>query len=176
MAVADPRYPIGKFTPPATIELADRKAAISAIAKMPEYLRTALRDLDTIQLNTPYRDGGWSIRQVVHHVADSHGIAFYRVRRALTEDWPAIKTYDEAAWANLADSRNAPINGSLALITALHGRWVELLESMSGADFDKGYDHPEMGRVPLARALALYDWHSRHHTAHIVGVSARLGW
>jgi len=132
MAVADPRYPIGKFTPPATIELADRKAAISAIAKMPEYLRTALRDLDTIQLNTPYRDGGWSIRQVVHHVADSHGIAFYRVRRALTEDWPVVHGYDERAFAALADSI-APAEWSVELIEAIHARWILVLNSLSDA-------------------------------------------
>jgi hypothetical protein len=170
------RYPIGHFSPPAGSTPELRAAQIETLRLLPERLCATVSGLTDAQLDTPYRHDGWTVRQVVHHIADSHANAYIRCKLALTEDWPTIKPYDEAAWANLADSRSAPIEGSLALITALHGRWVELLESMTGADFDKGYDHPEMGRVPLARALALYDWHSRHHTAHIVGVRARLGW
>ena len=175
--VADPRYPVGKFTPPATITIADRKSAINALEKMPEYLRSALRDLDTIQLNTPYREGGWSIRQVVHHVADSHANAYVRFRLALTEEWPTIKPYEEAAWAELADARSLPVGVSLDLLTALHARWVSLLESLTEEDFLKGYVHPAAGgRQNLAQVLALYDWHSRHHTAHITNLRKRMGW
>jgi hypothetical protein len=131
--------------------------------------------LDDSQLDTPYRDGGWTVRQVVHHVADSHANSYVRFKLALTEDWPTIKGYDEAAWANLADS-GLPIEVSLTMIEALHGRWVGLLESLSDDDFQKGFAHPEMGRQNLARALALYDWHSRHHTAHITSLRVRQGW
>jgi hypothetical protein len=170
------RYPIGRFSPPVGSAHELRAAHIETVRRLPERLRAAVSGLNQAQLDTPYRHGGWTVRQVVHHLADSHANAYIRCKLALTEDWPNVKPYDEAAWANLADSRNAPIDGSLALIAALHGRWVELLESLSDADFEKGYDHPEMGRVPLAKALALYDWHSRHHVAHIVGVRARMGW
>jgi hypothetical protein len=132
--------------------------------------------LSEAQLDTPYREDGWTVRQVVHHVADSHMNAYIRCKLALTEDWPTIKPYDEAAWANLPDSRWLPIDGSLALITALHRRWVELLEAMTDDDFRKGYNHPERGRADLAKTLSMYDWHSRHHTAHITRLRSRLGW
>jgi hypothetical protein len=128
------------------------------------------------QLDTAYREGGWTLRQVVHHIGDSHANCYIRFKLALTEDWPTIKTYDEAAWANLADSRWLPVEPSLELIAALHARWVDLLESLSEEDFHKGFAHPEMGRQNLAKVLALYDWHSRHHTAHITSLRARQGW
>jgi uncharacterized damage-inducible protein DinB len=169
------RYPIGRFTP-ASGNLPDLHAAqIETLRLLPERLRAAVNDLNDDQLDTVYREGGWTVRQVVHHVADSHANAYIRFKLALTEDWPVIKPYREAAWAKLADSR-LPIEVSLALTTALHERWVALLESLAEEDFQKGYTHPEMGRVSLATALAMYEWHSRHHVAHITNLRARQGW
>jgi uncharacterized damage-inducible protein DinB len=171
----DLRYPIGRFSLPASSTVEVRTAHIQTMRELSERLCAAVNGLDDSQLDTPYREGGWTARQVVHHVADSHANAYIRCKLALTEDWPTIKGYDEAAWAKLADSR-LPIEGSLALIEALHERWVALLESLSEEDFQKGYNHPEQGRRTLATALALYDWHSRHHTAHITSLRARQGW
>ena len=172
----DLRYPIGRFSPPATSVAGIRAAHIQTVRLLPERLRAAVAGLNDVQLDTPYREGGWTVRQVVHHLADSHAVAYIRCKLALTEDWPTIKPYDEAAWAKLADSRLLPVDVSLALIDALHARWVALLESLSEEDFQKGYNHPERGRVNLAKALAMYDCHSRHHTAHITGLRARQGW
>jgi hypothetical protein len=172
----DLRYPIGRFTPPASSLPSIRAAHIQTVRRLPERLRAVTAGLSDAQLNTPYREGGWTVCQVVHHLADSHANAYIRCKLALTEDWPTVKTYDEAAWANLEDSRTLPIDGSLSLIEALHGRWVALLESLSEEDFRKGYNHPEFGRQSLTRTLAMYDWHSRHHTAHIAGLRARQGW
>jgi uncharacterized damage-inducible protein DinB len=172
----DLRFPIGHFSPPASSMAGIRAAHIQTLRLLPERLRAAVSGLSDSQLDTPYREGGWTLRQVVHHVADSHANAYIRCKLALTEDWPTVKTYDEAAWANLADSRWLPVEPSLAFVAALHGRWVALLESLSEEDFQKGYEHPELGRQTLAKALALYDWHSRHHTAHIAGLRARQGW
>lgn len=172
----DLRFPIGRFSSPASSMAGVRAAHIQTLRLLPERLRAAVRGLNDSQLDTPYREGGWTLRQVVHHLADSHANAYIRCKLALTEDWPIVKTYDEAAWANLADSRLLPIEGSLALVEALHGRWVALLESLSDEDFQKGYEHPQQGRQNLAKALVIYDWHSRHHTAHITGLRARQGW
>ena len=171
----DPRYPIGRFAPPAMSLPGVRAAHIHTLRQLPERLRSAVSGLTDQQLDTPYREGGWTVRQVVHHVGDSHANCYVRVKLALTEDWPTIKTYDEAAWANLADSR-LPVESSLDFIEALHVRWVVLLESLSYEDFQKGFQHPEMGRQNLAKVLALYDWHSRHHTAHITSLRARQAW
>ena len=153
-----------------------RSAHMHTLRQLPERLRAAVSGLTDQQLDTPYRQGGWTVRQVVHHVGDSHANCYIRFKLALTEDWPTIKTYDEAAWANLADSRWLPVEPSLAFIEALHARWVGLLESLSDEDFQKGFQPPELGRQNLAKVLALYDWHSRHHTAHITSLRARLGW
>jgi hypothetical protein len=153
-----------------------RAAQIQTVRLLPERLRAAVAGLDDAQLDTPYREGGWTVRQVVHHLADSHAVAYIRCKHALTEDWPTLRPYDEAAWAELADSRLLPIGVSLAIIEGLHARWVALLESLSEEDFQKGYNHPQRGREILARSLAIYDWHSRHHTAHITGLRARQGW
>jgi uncharacterized damage-inducible protein DinB len=172
----DLRFPIGRFSPPAMSLPGVRAAHIQTLRRLPERLRTATKDLTDHQLDTPYREGGWTVRQVVHHVADSHANCYIRFKLALTEDWPTVKPYDEKAWANLADSRWLPIDVSLAMIESLHGRWVGLLESLSDEDFVKGYEHPEQGRQNLAKVLALYDWHSRHHTAHITSLRARQGW
>jgi uncharacterized damage-inducible protein DinB len=169
------RYPIGHFTPPASYTSEVRTEGIETLRLLPQRLRAAVAGLDASQLDTPYREGGWTVRQVVHHVADSHANAYIRFKLALTEDWPTIKPYDEGAWANLADS-GQPIEGSLAMIEALHGRWVALLQALAEEDFQRGYTHPQMGRQSLATALALYDWHSRHHTAHITTLRTRQGW
>jgi hypothetical protein len=171
----DLRYPIGRFIPPASSQPGIRAAHIQTVRLLPERLRAAVAGLNDTQLDTPYREGGWTVRQVVHHLADSHAMAYARCKLALTEDWPTINPYNEAAWANLRDSK-LPIVVSLAMIEGLHGRWVALLESLSEDDFRKGFNHPERGRVDLAKALAMYDWHSRHHTAHITGLRARKGW
>jgi len=172
----DIRYPIGRFSPPASSMAGVRAAHIQTLRLLPERLRAAVIGLSESQLDTPYREDGWTLRQVVHHLADSHANAYIRFKLALTEDWPTIKPYYEAAWADLSDSRWLPIDGSLDLIEALHGRWVALLETLSDEDFRKGYVHPESGRQNLAQALAHYDWHSRHHTMHITNLRARKGW
>ena len=171
----DLRYPIGLFTPTAPSEPAMRAEQISVLRLLPGNIQTAVSGLSHTQLDTPYRQGGWTVRQLVNHIADSHANAYVRTKLALTEDWPTIKTYDEAAWARLADS-SLPIDGSIAMISALHERWVALLESLSEADFHRGYNHPELGRQELSSVLALYSWHSRHHTAHITNLRKRMCW
>jgi hypothetical protein len=172
---SDPRYPIGKFQPPPASTPVIRAAQIETLRQLPERLTTAVYDLNEAQLDTPYRDGGWTVRQVVHHFADSHANSYVRFKLALTEDWPTIKAYDEAAWARLPDSR-LPIEPSLSFISGVHARLVALLQSMSEEDFHKGFNHPERGRVTLATNLAIYDWHSRHHVAHITSLRERMGW
>jgi hypothetical protein len=171
----DLRYPIGRFTPPVSSDPATRAEHISILRLLPGTLQAALSGLSHSQLDTPYRDDGWTVRQLVHHVADSHVNAYVRTKLALTEDWPTIKPYDEAAWARLADS-TLPIDGSVAMISALHERWVALLESLSDADFQRGYNHPESGRQNLVTVLAIYAWHSRHHTAHVTSLRTRMNW
>lgn len=169
------RYPIGNFIPLATSMPGIRVAHIQTLRQLPEKLKAAVAGLSKKQLDTAYREGGWTVRQVVHHIADSHTQAYIRFKTALAEDWPTVKVYDEGVWANLPDSK-LPIGGSMALIKALHGRWVALLETMSEDDFRKGFNHPERGRIDLAKVLAIYEWHSRHHTAHITSLRARQGW
>jgi DinB superfamily len=169
------RYPIGRFIPPVKSTAESRSMHIQTLRLLPGHLRAAVSGLSDSQLDTPYREGGWTVRQVVHHVANSHTNSYIRFKLALTEDWPTIKPYDEAAWAKLADSR-LPVDVSLSWNETLHERWVVLLESMTEEDFEKGFIHPEMGRQKLATTLALYDWHSRHHAAHITGLRGRSGW
>jgi hypothetical protein len=171
----DLRYPVGRFSAPAESNAEVRAEQIQTLRSLPERLRAAVDGLNDSQLDTPYRDGGWTVRQVVHHFADSHANSYVRFKLALTEDWPTIKPYDEGAWARLPDSRQA-VEPSLVLITGLHQRFVGLLELMSEEDFQRGFIHPERGRVTLATNLAIYDWHSRHHTAHITSLRARKGW
>jgi uncharacterized damage-inducible protein DinB len=139
-------------------------------------LRAAIAGLNEDQLNTPYREGGWTVRQVIHHVPESHMNAYIRFKLALTESEPTIKPYDETAWAETADVRDTPIEASLALLDNLHKRWVVLLKSMSDADFAKQFRHPELGVVPLEKNLALYAWHGKHHTAHITSLRERKQW
>lgn len=171
----DLRYPIGRFNAAESATPATRQTNIDTLRRAPELLRQAVSGLSDAQLDTPYREGGWTIRQVVHHLADSHANAYIRIKLALTEDWPTVKPYDEAAWAKLADSR-LPIEGSLAVVGALHDRWVALLQSLAEEDFQKGFIHPAMGRQTLETNVALYAWHSRHHIAHITSLRARQGW
>ena len=171
----DLRYPIGRFTSPADSSPELRAAQIDTLRLLPERLTAAVTGLSDTQLDTPYREGGWTVRQVVHHLADSHAMSYTRFKLALTEDSPTIKPYDEAAWANLADSR-LPVAVSLDLLAAVHARLVALLQSLSDADFARLFVHPERGPMTLARNLAMYDWHSRHHTAHIVNLRTRQGW
>lgn len=172
---SDPRYPVGDFVRPEIITADERIGAITTLAELPEKLRNAVDGLNSAQLSTPYRDGGWTLRQVVHHVADSHMNAFVRVRLALTEDWPKIKPYNQAAWATLHDSA-APVEWSLELVEALHARWVMLLQSLDEAQWQRGYDHPEDGKVTVELGALIYAWHSRHHVAHIMHLRAKENW
>ncbi len=169
------RYPVGRFTP-ADNTASTRAESIRTIGLLPKRLCASIAGLQDDQLDTPYREGGWTVRQVVHHLADSHANAIVRFKLALTEDWPTIKPYNEKAWAELPDSKSLPIDCSLSFITAMHERWVALLESLNESDFTRGYVHPERGRQDLASVLGMYAWHSRHHTAHITGLRARNGW
>ena len=169
------RYPVERFAPVENTANA-RAEHIRIIGMLPKRLCGAIAGLSDAQLDTPYRDGGWTVRQVVHHLADSHANSFVRFKLALTEDWPTIKPYDEKGWAELPDSKNLPLDSSLSLITGMHERWVALLEAMSEADFQRGYVHPERGKQDLATALAIYAWHCRHHTAHITALRARNNW
>jgi hypothetical protein len=171
----DIRYPIGHFRSAPSYSASDRSANIETLRELPERLRAVVSGLEDAQLDTPYRDGGWTVRQVVHHVADSHLNSYVRCKLALTEYEPTVKPYDEAAWARLSDNRMPP-DVSLALTDALHRRWVALFESLSEKDFAKKFLHPERGPEDLATTLALYAWHSRHHTAHITGLRARMKW
>ena len=171
----DLRFPIGRFAPPATTSAAERDVWISQIAEVPALLEKAVARLSDEQLDTPYRPGGWTIRQVVHHLPDSHMNAYVRFKLSLTEENPRIKPYDEKRWAELADAKG-PITPSLVLVRALHEKWVFVLRGMSEADWQKSYDHPENGLFPLTRALALYAWHGRHHVAHITSLCEREGW
>lgn len=173
--IADPRFPIGKFRR-AEVNLADHASAIAAIAALPQNLCAAVAGLSDPQLDTPYREGGWTVRQLVHHLADSHINSCVRIRLALTEDWPTIKPYDEKLWADLPDARTGSVDSSLATIEGLHARWVLLLRSLTEDQWQRGYVHPENGRQSLAEAAALYAWHGRHHTAHITELRKRSGW
>ncbi len=169
------RFPIGKFERPAAFTPATRAEAVATLRELSTCLADALHGLSDPQLDTPYREGGWTVRQLVHHIADSHTNSLLRFKLALTEDNPTIKPYRQDAWAALADSR-LPVDVSLRLVAAVHERWVALLESMHDADFGRGYTHPENGPQSLDLALAIYAWHSRHHTAHITRLRERKGW
>lgn len=172
----DPRYPIGKFhyeTPPTEQE---RTQLIAAIEQAPAALRAAVTGLSPHQLDTPYRDGGWTVRQVAHHVPDSHMNAYVRFKLALTEDAPTIKTYAEDRWAQLADSQATPVEVSLAMLESLHTRWVQLLRSLDQEDWKRTFRHPALGPVPLEKNLALYAWHGKHHVAHVTELKKKMGW
>ena len=176
MNVSDPRYPIGKFQRPETVTYEMLDAAILTIEALSAKLNAVVNDLEPEQLDTPYREGGWTVRQLVHHVADSHMNAYVRTRLALTEDWPTIKPYDQKLWAVLPDANSLPIDVSLELLDTLHRRWVVLLESLTDEQWERGYNHPENGRQTLAEVASRYDWHSRHHVAHISSLRKSRGW
>jgi uncharacterized damage-inducible protein DinB len=170
------RYPTGRFARPDVLTPDQRRAAVETIATTPAQMRAALRGLTDTQLDTPYRPGGWTVRQLVHHVPDSHANAYCRFKLALTEDTPTIKPYDEAAWALLEDSRTTPVETSLTMLDVLHDRWVRLLQAMSPTDFARRLNHPENGMMNLDQLLALYAWHGPHHVAHITKLREREGW
>lgn len=173
---ADLRYPIGKFQFVGGNTEAQRIDLIGAIAQAPARLRAAVSGLGLVQLDTPYRPGGWSVRQLVHHIADSHMNAVMRFKLTLTEDEPAVKTYEEARWAELADAKSPGIEVSLALIENLHTRWEILLGSVEPAQWRRKFRHPEWGLETLDFLLAQYAWHGRHHVAHITSLRERNGW
>ena len=172
----DLRYPVGAFVFDKSTTSTKRAAWIRQIAEAPGLMRAAVNGLNAELIETPYRPGGWTARQVVHHLPDSHLNAYCRYKLALTEDNPTIKPYDEAAWANVADTARTPPEVSLALLDALHARWVVLLESMTTADFERPLQHPERGAITLDWMLQLYAWHGRHHAAHITELRKREGW
>jgi hypothetical protein len=173
----DLQYPVGRFTRPKTLSPAERTEAIEAIAQAPSALRAAVTGLTDAQLDTPYRPGGWTVRQVVHHMPDSHMNAYTRFKLALTEDVPTIKPYDEAKWAELEDGKSKLVEHSLTLLDALHARWVFLLERLKPSDYARKLNHPEWDApLSLDVLLAMYAWHGKHHVAHITGLRERMGW
>jgi len=171
------RYPIGKYHKPESHTPELRSEWISILEALPSWMDTVIENLDEAQLHTEYRPGGWTVNQVIHHVADSHMNAYVRVKLALTEDNPQIKPYKEELWARLSDSETVPVNVSVTLLHALHRRWAAVLRSMSEKDWDRTYYHPESERnVPMWEVVALYAWHSRHHIEHIRKLRERMGW
>ncbi|HJU89816.1 MAG TPA: bacillithiol transferase BstA [Gemmatimonadaceae bacterium] len=172
----DLRYPVGRYTPPKDITEAHLKEWIDQIAEAPRGFRAAVKGLSDSQLDTPYRPGGWTVRQVVHHVPDSHMNAYTRFKLAVTEDEPTIKPYDEGMWAKLPDARTGSVDVSLALLEALHVRWERFLRSLETRDFARKLNHPEHGVLTLEWMLGMYAWHGRHHTTHITALRAREGW
>jgi uncharacterized damage-inducible protein DinB len=174
--MSDLRYPIGKFTYDGPLTDAQKQEALNNIAQTPAKLRSAVKGLSEAQLDTPYRPGGWTVRQVIHHMPDSHMNSYVRVKLALTEQEPTIKPYAEDLWAELADTKTTPIEVSLTLLDSLHDRWVRLLRSMTAEDWKKSFRHPALGLMSLERNLALYSWHGQHHVAHITSLREREGW
>jgi len=172
----DLRFPLGTFRPPAEFSVSIRGEFIEQLADLPGLMREAVHRLSAEQLQTPYREGGWTLAQVVHHVPDSHANAYIRFRLALTEDEPTIKPYKEALWAELHDAASSDVEPSLALLDGLHRRWVSLLRRMTPEQWTLAFVHPERGRVTLESTLALYAWHGRHHVAHITRLRHRMGW
>jgi hypothetical protein len=172
----DPRYPIGDFAMPAQVSPARRQQAIEEIAATPSKMRAAVKGMNDPQLDTPYREGGWTVRQVVHHVPDSHLNAYVRLKLALTEDKPTIKPYNEAAWAELADSKSTPIEVSLTLLDSVHVRFVQLWHSLKSEHFARVLVHPDHGERTVDWLLFLYEWHGKHHTAHITELRKQKGW
>lgn len=172
----DRRYPIGPFQSPAEYTPALRAECMAQIDELPGRLRDAVKRLSAEQLQTPYREGGWTIAQVVHHLPDSHMNSYVRFRLALTEDAPTIRPYDETRWAALHDAASSDIESSLVLLDGLHQRWVSLMRRMTPVEWTRALVHPERGRATLQHDLALYAWHGRHHLAHVTRTRQRLGW
>lgn len=174
--MSDPRFPIGKFHFESAPDEAQRASLIDDIAKTPAAMRAAVQGLSVKQFDTPYRDGGWTVLQVVHHVPESHMNAYIRFKLALTEDEPLIKPYMEDRWALLPDNQTTPAEVSLALLETLHDRFVRVLRGIQPHEWKRTFRHPELGVVSLERNLALYSWHGRHHVAHITELRKRMGW
>jgi uncharacterized damage-inducible protein DinB len=172
----DLRYPVGKFHYDGSPSPQQKQVLLEEIAQTPSKLRGAVAGLADAQLDTPYRPGGWTVRQVVHHVPDSHLNSYTRFKLALTEEEPTIKTYAEDRWAELADSKATPIEVSLTLLDSLHDRWVRLLRALSPEEWKRTFRHPELGPMTLEKTLALYAWHGRHHVAHITELRKRMSW
>jgi|SRR5665213_8615 len=172
----DLRYPVGKFDFPTSVSADELALFVDQIAEAPARMRAAVSGLSESQLDTPYRPGGWTVRQVAHHLPDSHMNSYVRFRLALTEDEPVIKPYDESRWAELSDARGMPVEPSLVLLESLHARWEPLLRSLSDAQWKRSFRHPELGPVSLEQNAALYAWHGRHHVAHITALRKRMGW
>ena len=170
------RYPVGDFQVDSEVTPSKRQQWLRQMAEMPQRLADAVSGLDDRQLGTPYREGGWTPRQVVHHLADAHMNGFVRFKLALTEELPAIKTYEEDLWAETADGREAPVEVSLRLLAALHQRWLILLESLADVQFGCAFSHPQRGLMTIDKAIQLYAWHGLHHAAHITALRARQGW
>ena len=173
----DPRYPVGRFVvQDGPISEGMRVEAMEELAGFPALLARGVKGLDEEQLGTPYREGGWTARQLVHHIADSHMTVFLRVRMALTEDWPVAKVYDQDAFVELADAKEGPVEWSVGLVGAVHARWGLMLKALTEEQWRRGYVHPEDGRVTLEMATLRYAWHGRHHLAQLVGLRRRRGW
>jgi DinB superfamily len=174
--MTDLRFPLGKFKFEGPTTPEQREELLNQIEQAPSRLRAAVKGLSDQQLDTPYRPEGWTVRQVAHHVPDSHLNAYIRYKLALTEDEPTIKPYAEDRWARLADTQATPVEVSLAMLDSLHDRWVRLLRSLQSEDWKRAFRHPELGLVSLEKNLALYAWHGRHHVAHITALRERNGW
>lgn len=172
----DLRYPVGEFAFPESVSEEERARFIEQIAETPSRLREAIEGLSENQLKTPYRAGGWTVRQVVHHLPDSHLNSYVRFKLAVTENEPTIKVFDEALWAELKDATDAPLEPSLTLLESLHERWVYFLRSLSPEDYARTFHHPELGRITVDQNISLYAWHGRHHVAHITSLRQREGW
>jgi uncharacterized damage-inducible protein DinB len=174
--MTDLRYPIGKFSYDGNLTADQKRTFCEQIAKAPAQLRAAVKGLTDSQLETPYRPEGWTVRQVVHHVPESHMNAYIRFKLALTEDDPTIKPYMEDRWAQLPDVKTTPIEVSLDLLDSLHDRWVRLLRSLTAEEWKRTFQHPELGTMTLEKTLALYAWHGRHHVAHVTELRKRMPW
>ena len=174
--MTDLRYPIGKFHFEGPLTDQQKQASLDEIARTPANLRAAITGLSEAQLDTPYRPGGWTVRQVVHHMPDSHLNSYVRFKLALTEDQPTIKPYAEDRWAELADTKATPVGVSLTLLESLHERWVHLLQSLTREEWKRTFRHPDLGTMSLEKTLALYAWHGRHHVAHVTELRKRMSW
>jgi uncharacterized damage-inducible protein DinB len=174
--MADRRYPIGEFSFDGTLTEAQKAKHLDDIEQTPTRLRAAVRGLSDQQVDTPYRDGGWTVRQVVHHVPESHMNSYIRFKLALTEEAPTIRPYMEDRWAKLPDATTAPVELSLVLLESLHKRWMLVLRAMQPEEWKRTFRHPEIGLMTLEKALALYSWHGRHHVAHVTSLREKMGW
>lgn len=172
----DPRFPIGKFSYSGPMSAVQKAKCLDDIEQTPSRMRAAVAELSDAQLDAPYRDGGWTVRQVVHHVPDSHMNSYVRFKLAMTEVNPTIKPYAENLWAELPEAKTAPIEISLSLLEGLHRRWMLMLRELKPEDWQRTFQHPDLGAVSLEKNLALYSWHGRHHVAHITRLRERMGW